>query len=274
MSWFSVRVEPGPDERDAVLAALFAAGAQGVHEDGDALVTHFPPDTRMDGVTSAVRAACPNAAISVGDAPDVDWSEAWKDRLSTQVVGALRIAPPWLAAELDTRSTVIVDPGMAFGTGDHPTTRGVIRLMQPIIRPGSRVADLGAGSGVLAIAAAKLGARTVTAVELDPDAIGNALENVERNGVADVVHVIEGDALLLLPLLAPVDLILANIISSVHLALLPAMAAALTTAGYAVLSGVLREERAMMVEHLHTAGWTIAAEDEEDIWWSATISRR
>lgn len=274
MSWHSVRVEPGEAERDAVLAALFAAGAQGVHEDGSALVTHFPPESDMDGVTAAVREADGDARVTVGRAPDVDWSEAWKDRLSTQVVGALRIAPPWLAAGLDARSTVIVDPGMAFGTGDHPTTRGVARLMQRVLRPGSRVADLGAGSGVLAIAAAKLGARIVTAVELDPDAIGNAVENVGRNGVADVVHVVEGDALLLLPLLAPVDLILANIISSVHLALLPAMAGALGPGGRAILSGILRDERAMMVERLDAGGWAIEDEDAEDIWWSATISRR
>ena len=103
--------------------------------------------------------------------------------------------------------------------------------MQRIVIRDAKVADLGAGSAVLAIAAAKLGARPVTAVELDPDAIGNATENVERNGVSGVVHVIEGDALLLLPLLAPVDVILANIVSSVHLELLPAMSGALSPGG-------------------------------------------
>jgi ribosomal protein L11 methylase PrmA len=83
----------------------------------------------------------------------------------------------------------LTDAYPPFGTGDHPTTRGVARLMQHVGVRDARVADLGAGSAVLAIAAAKLGARVVTAVELDPDAIGNAVENVERNGVAGVVHV-------------------------------------------------------------------------------------
>jgi len=146
--------------------------------------------------------------------------------------------------------------------------------MQRIVIRDAKVADLGAGSAVLAIAAAKLGARPVTAVELDPDAIGNATENVERNGVSGVVHVIEGDALLLLPLLAPIDVILANIVSSVHLELLPAMSGALSPGGRAVLSGILVEERDMLGDRLGDTGWVVVDEDVEDIWWSATISRR
>jgi ribosomal protein L11 methyltransferase len=261
-------------DREAALAALFDAGAQGVHEDGAALITHFPPEADIEDVSTAVRDADPDADITIGRAADTDWSEAWKALLSTQAVGTLHIAPPWLAADLDPRTTVVVDPGMAFGTGDHPTTRAVARLMQRITIKGARVADLGAGSAVLSIAAAKLGARTVTAVELDPDAIGNAMENVERNGVTDVVHVVEGDALLLLPLIAPVDVILANIVSSVHVVLLPVMAASLAPAGSAILSGILADERAMIADRLTESGWRIDDEDTEDIWWSATISRR
>jgi ribosomal protein L11 methyltransferase len=273
VSWLSLRVLPA-GEPEAALAALFAAGAQGVHEDGAALLTHFPPEIDVLAVATAVRAADPGASVTVGRAADTDWTEAWKDLLSVQTVGDLRIAPPWLAEGLDPAQTIVVDPGMAFGTGDHPTTRSVIRLMQRIVIRDAKVADLGAGSAVLAIAAAKLGARPVTAVELDPDAIGNATENVERNGVASVVHVIEGDALLLLPLLAPVDVILANIVSSVHLDLLPEMGRALSPAGRAVLSGILVEERGMLSARLTDSGWEVCDEDVEDIWWSATISRR
>jgi len=261
-------------DREAALAALFAAGAQGVHEDGLAFVTHFPPETDVHGIALAVRDADPGADVTVGRTSDTDWSEAWKGLLSTQTVGSLHIAPPWLAGDLDPTRTIVIDPGMAFGTGDHPTTRSVARLMQRLPVSGARVADLGAGSAVLAIAAAKLGARNVAAVELDPDAIGNATENVERNGVGDVVHVIEGDAKILLPLVAPVEIILANIVSSVHLELLPVMAEALATRGRLVLSGILREERTMMTGLLDASGWIIDEEDNEDIWWSATVSRR
>src|SRR4030095_15935890 len=105
------------------MAALFEAGAQGVHEDGPALLTHFPPETNVDAVAAAIRIADPGASVSVGRAPDTDWSEAWKNLLSVQMVGNLLIAPPWLASNLDPARTVVVDPGMAFGTGDHSTTR-------------------------------------------------------------------------------------------------------------------------------------------------------
>jgi ribosomal protein L11 methyltransferase len=225
-------------------------------------------------VATAIREADPGASVTVGRAADTDWSEAWKNLLSVQTVGELRIAPPWLADGLDAAHTIVVDPGMAFGTGDHATTRSVVRLMQRIVVRNATVVDLGAGSAVLAIAAAKLGARTVTAVELDSDAIGNATENVDRNGVASIVHIIEGDALLLLPLLAPVDIILANIVSSVHLDLLPEMAGALSPGGRAVLSGILVEEREAMLGRLSGTGWMVIDEDVEDIWWTATISRR
>jgi len=273
VSWISLRVVPAR-EPEAAIAALFAAGAQGVHEDAAAFVTHFPPETDVEAVSAAVRMADPGASVTVGRAADIDWSEAWKNLLSVQTVGDLRISPPWLADGLDPARTIVVDPGMAFGTGDHPTTRSVIRLMQRMPVVDIRVADLGAGSAVLAIAAAKLGARMVTAVELDPDAIGNAIENVERNGVANIVHVIEGDALVLLPLLAPVEMILANIVSSVHFELLPEMASALTAGGRAVLSGILSGERETMCDRLKDTGWAVVDEDLEDIWWSATISRR
>ncbi len=163
---------------------------------------------------------------------------------------------------------------MAFGTGEHATTRGVVRLLQSVIRPGDRVADLGAGSAVLAIAAAMLGASRVAAIEIDPDAIENAERNVERNGVADRVTVIEGDASTLLPLVAPVRVITANIISSVLIELLPVMALSLAEDGRAILSGILFAERSDMVRELGDSGWSIEAEDAEDIWWSATIARR
>ena len=161
---------------------------------------------------------------------------------------------------------------MAFGTGEHPTTRGVMRLMQRTLRGGDVVADLGAGSAALAIAAARLGAARVAAVELDGDAIGNAEENVRANEVAGIVSVIEGDAEVLLPLLAPVDLVLANIISSVLTLLLPVIRGALAPGGRAILSGILAEERDDMLGFIATNDFVVRDEDMEDVWWSVTIS--
>jgi ribosomal protein L11 methyltransferase len=257
-----------------VVAALFSAGAQSVQELGDELVTLLAGDTRADVVTCAVLAASADARIETAPAPNVDWTEQWKRAVRAQELGPLVIAPPWLAAQYDAARTVVIDPGMAFGTGEHPTTRGVVRLLSSLIRPGDRVADLGAGSAVLAIASVKLGAARAVAIEIDPDAIGNAESNVERNGVSDRVTVLEGDARLLLPLVAPVRLIVANIISSVLIELLPVMSSALTPDGEAILSGILAEERTDMISALEANGWQLIREDREDIWWSAVVARR
>jgi ribosomal protein L11 methyltransferase len=270
--WITVRVFPG-SERDAVMGALFNAGAQGVQEAGDAFITHVPSQEVANDLLCAAMAASPDARVETEPLPDVDWSERWKQSIRVQELGSLKVAPPWLANDLDAATTIVIDPGMAFGTGEHATTRGVVRLMQQVVRPGDHVADLGAGSAVLAIAAVKLGATNVAAIEIDPDAIGNAEENVERNGVAGRVRVIEGDAAVLLPLVAPVRLIIANIISSVLIDLLPVFASGLADGGHAILSGILFAEREMMVRTLNDSGWRVIAEDHEDAWWSATAAR-
>lgn len=277
--WTSVRVRPGGEHhendaaRSACLGALFASGAQGVHEDGMSLVTHFPPGTDLQRVHLALTEADEDVVIETSPVPDIDWSTEWKTRIVAHQLGALAIAPPWLADQYDAARCIVIDPGMAFGTGDHATTRGVIRLMPQVLRAGDVVADLGAGSAVLAIAAAKLGASRVYAIELEHDSIENAIENVERNGVAHIVHVFEGDAATFLPLIAPVRLVLANIISSVLVDLLPLIGLCLAEDGDAILSGILRDERDALLGVLRDNGWSIVAEDAEDIWWSTIIRR-
>jgi ribosomal protein L11 methyltransferase len=272
VSWTSLRVHAPGRVQDAS-AALFAAGAQGVHEDGAVLVTHFPPETDVEAVIRQLHAAVPSATVETAPTDPIDWSVHWRDKLQAHTVGRLTIVPTWLASGYEAGSAIVIEPGMAFGTGDHPTTRGAARLLQAVMHPGLVVADLGAGSAVLAIAAARLGASTVFAIEYDADAIPNAEENVRRNAVEDVVHVFEGDATVLLPLVAPVDVIVANIISSVLVELLPAMHAALRPGGRAVLAGILAEEREVMLEAFAADGWRVDAEETEEAWWSVTIAR-
>jgi ribosomal protein L11 methyltransferase len=276
--WTSVRVvtpdgTAGDAARRACLAALFAVGAQGVHEDGTTLVTHFPPGTDLTAVHAAVTGAHNDVTVHTAPVPAVDWSEAWKSRVRAHDLGVLTIAPPWDVAGRDPARTVVIEPGMAFGTGDHATTRGVVRLLPDVLRAGDVVADLGAGSAVLSIAAAKLGAARVYAIELDGEAIPDAEENVARNGVSDVVHVFEADAAALLPLVGPVRVVLANIISSALVEMLPVVAESLTPDGQAILSGILREERDAMLDYLATTGWRVLREDAEEIWWSVSIAR-
>lgn len=272
--WISVRVQsPDAGVRATAVEALFEAGAEGVQELADAVVTHVEGQEAADRLLCAALAAAPTALASTEPLPRVDWTEQWKTGIHAQELGRIVIAPPWFASSYAAERLVVIEPGMAFGTGEHATTRGVVRLMQQVIRPGDRIADLGAGSAVLSIAAAKLGASHCAAIELDHDAIENAEENVTRNGVADRVVVIEGDAGMLLPLVAPVELILANIISSVLEPLLPVMSAAVDPGGHAILSGILVEEMPGMRDALERSGWNVVAEDREDIWWSALAAR-
>ena len=272
--WTAVRVRPSsPAAAERVSAALFAQGALGIHEDGEELVTQFESGAEVAAARAAVLAADPSAEVASAPLPDVDWSREWRHGVRAHRLGALVVTPPWEADAYDPAERIVIDPGMAFGTGEHATTRGVIRLLPRALKTGDRVADLGAGSAVLAIAAARLGAASVAAVELDPDAIADAEENVARNGVADRVHVIEGDAALLLPLVAPLEVVLANIISSVLVELLPAIAGALSPSGHAILSGILQEERDQMLDALGAGGWRVVAEDAEDVWWSVLVAR-
>lgn len=251
------------------MAALFAAGAQGIHEDGTALVTSFPDEAQARAAGVAVRTSDPGATFNVRPAVTVDWSTAWRDQSRIVTIGSLTIAPPWLAAGLDHRRTIVIDPGMAFGTGDHASTRGAVSLLQDAVREGATVADLGSGSGVLSIAAAKLGASRVWAIEIDPEAQSNAAANVEENDVGEVVHLLEGDANILLPLVAPVDLVAANIISSVIIEMMPGMTRAVTPGGHVVLSGILEPEHTTVLDALGDHGWIVRRTYVEEEWWSA-----
>ena len=267
----TLRIDPGSHRGD-VLAAIFEAGIVAVQELPDGLTTSVEGAQAADDLKAAIMEASPDARVEIAPLPNVDWAAEWKKSVRSHDLGALTVCPPWLADGKDPSRTIVIDPQMAFGTGEHQTTRGVLRLLPGVIHPGDRVADLGAGSAVLAIGAVKLGASWVAAIELDHDAIANAEENVRRNGVAERVRVIEGDAGVLLPLVAPVRVITANIQVSVLGPLLPAMAAALTDDGTAILSGILVTEREEMLGLLRDAGWAVHRDDTEEAWWSVEVT--
>ena len=205
-----------------------------------------------------------------------DWARKWKEGLGPrQVTERIVVKPTWCEWEARPGQVVIdIDPQMAFGTGEHATTRGCLRLLDDVLKPGDRVVDVGSGSAILAIAAARLGAREVIAVEYDPDANLNARENLEGNGVEDRVEIVEqmADAALL-DELGPFDLVLANILSGVIRPLLPAFHTALggTSEGRLIVSGILRTEAPLVVQDAEAAGFRVVEIDEEEEWWSALL---
>jgi ribosomal protein L11 methyltransferase len=276
VSWLSVRVRaPDDASRSAVAAALIHAGADGVQDLGDELLTFYPASADIELVRAAVREASPVAKLEVSPVASDEWATSWVPAVGIQRVGRISVAPPWLAAEArDSEHLIIIDPAMAFGTGEHETTRLMLRLMQGVIAPGDRVVDCGAGSAVLAIGSVVLGARNALAIESDADAIGNAEENIVRNGVESCVRVVEGDAIALLPLAKPVDVILANILSSVLVELSSAMRTALAPGGRCIVSGVLLSERESFLDALAPDGWHLDVEEAEGEWWSGVIALR
>jgi ribosomal protein L11 methyltransferase len=276
VSWTEVRVHhTGDATRDAVVAALVLAGAPAVQDLGDALVTHLPSPADMSALRASLTEADAAITIQSRDAGHIDVARAWPPAVGVQRIHRIAVAPPWRAAEIaGAECPVIIEPAMAFGTGEHETTRGVLRLMQHVVERDDLVVDLGAGSAILSIAAVRLGAARAIAIESDPQSIANAEENAAANGVSDRVRVIEGDARVILPLVAPARVILANIISSVIIELAPAMRAAVPPNGRAVVSGILVVERAGVMASLAAAGWRVDTEHIEGEWWSSVIAPR
>ncbi|HYV96193.1 MAG TPA: 50S ribosomal protein L11 methyltransferase [Gemmatimonadaceae bacterium] len=271
MTYARLAVTPSdPARREAVTAALFAAGAEGVLEEGAALITVFEARAAADLAATAARAADERATATVEAYDPGDWTDAWRRGVRPQTVGRLIITPPW-ADEARAPNAIIIEPAMGFGTGEHESTRLALRLLQEVVRAGDSVIDAGCGSGVLAIAAARLGAARAVGIEIDPLAISNAEENVQRNHAGDRVSILEGDAATLIPLLAPVHVIAANIIATVLLELLQVFGDSLTENGRLVVGGILRSEAEAFTREARLRGWTIETDASEGEWWSAVL---
>lgn len=268
MSWCAVDVQSPADERDAIAVWLVDRTGQAVEERADGMLvgvveTERAASALLDELHQAFGA---QLAATARPLPDVDWRLRWKDGLGARRIGRLTISPSWVPAG-DT-ATVVIDPETAFGSGEHGSTRGALLLLDHQISPGDRVLDLGSGSGVLAIAAARLGAARATGVDLDPEAEPIARANAERNGVAGSVDFVTGDAALLAPLLAPAELILSNILRSQNEALLPVVRAALAPGGRAIFAGMEQAERAEFLAVLARAGFAAIEETVDDSWWA------
>jgi ribosomal protein L11 methyltransferase len=262
---------------------LVGRGSWAVEEAEGGVVTYVPeppdPDAYVAELRTALEEELPSAA-----APEVtwrwqaneDWAAKWREGLAPRpVTERIVVKPTWTEWEARPGQVVVdIDPQMAFGTGEHATTRGCLRLLDDALRPGDRVLDVGSGSAILAITAAMLGAAEAIAVEYDPDANLNARENLERNGVEDRVRIIEAMAdPALLEELGRFDLLLANILSGIIRPLLPSFRASLggSPQGRLIVSGILRTEAPAVMHDAEAAGFRIVRIDEEEEWWSALL---
>jgi ribosomal protein L11 methyltransferase len=282
--WLVLAVRgPSPELAGLVADGLMALGGAAVEEKDGASITYLLPPGDPDAFVAEARgqlaAWLPDATpleLEWRWQADEDWAAEWKRGLAPRrVTPRIVVKPTWTEWEAEPGQVVLdVDPQMAFGTGEHATTRGCLRLMDGALREGGRVLDVGSGSGILAIAAVRLGAREAVAVEYDPDANLNARENFERNGVDGRVRLVEALAdEALLRELGPFDLVLANILSGVIRPLLPALRGALggRAEGRLIVSGILRTESPDVVRDAQAAGLHVERVDEEEEWWSALL---
>ncbi|MDH7500499.1 MAG: 50S ribosomal protein L11 methyltransferase [candidate division NC10 bacterium] len=280
--WAQVRIQVSPPAQEGLANLLLELGAGGllVQEEGlphPCLSAYFPSDSQLPSTLQALaRYLSSLAEMGLDPGPQklevLPWrdrgeSERWKDFFKPLLLGRrLVIKPSWEWYEADPEDLVLeMDPGRAFGTGRHPSTAICLRFLERRVQGGERILDLGAGSGILAIAAAKLGARAVTALEIDPPSAKIARENVNRNGLMDQVEVREG-TLSDLPR-EIFDLCVANLTLEEILPLLPALRALLgDRRGVLFLSGILREEMGSLRRSLEAADLSVKEWEVQREW--------
>jgi len=212
------------------------------------------------------------SSVAIGAVPDEDWSETWKQFFKPRRVGKrFVICPTWEEYEIrEGDLEILLDPGQAFGTGDHPTTRLCLQLMEQIDVAGAKVADVGCGSGILSIGALLLGAKEVDAVDIDPLSVEVALENAKINRVEYRCSV--GDGFGSLPS-REYDIVVSNIISAVLIRLAPEAAAHVKKGGCWVVSGIIKQNWPDVLEAAEKAGFTLSTKAEEDEWVAAVFLR-
>ena len=269
---------PDDGAREPLLADLADLGFDAFEELPEALVA-YAPAPRWDGpAREAVGALLRErgltaAALTEEVVPDQDWNAQWEASLQPIEAGPFVVAPSWTEVPPDAGGATVlrIDPKMAFGTGYHETTRICLRLLADAVPEAGRVLDVGTGTGVLAIAALRLGASSAVGVDVDPWSVTNGRDNAAQNGVADAFEVREG-SLEVVPE-AGFDLGIANIISSILEPLLPGLIERVAPSASVLLSGLLATERDRFVERLARDRLDLVAEDTENEWWGGLWTR-
>ena len=213
--------------------------------------------------------------MTVQALPDTDWAESWKDNYPPQEVGrSLVVLPYWLDADYPGRIPVILDPGLTFGTGAHPSTRMVMEFMEELVKPGFRCLDLGSGSGILSITALRLGAASAVGVDIDPKAEDAARENAAYNGFAApeftaLTGDVTQDAALMEKLLgSEYDLVLVNIVADVIIRLAPVLPGFLQGGASLLCSGILDSRLSDVTAALEKNGIRVLETKAEAEWRS------
>jgi ribosomal protein L11 methyltransferase len=267
MPWAALSVEVDQEWADALSDALMEAGAHSVAvewPDSPANVVKALFDEQADAEAAlrmavAASGARIRARIGVERVADEDWVRASQAQFAPFRAGRLWVGAGWHAAPSDASAIVRIDPGMAFGTGSHPTTRLVLRFLEQNVRGGERLLDYGCGSGILAIAAAKLGAGTIDAVDIDPQSVEVTRANARANAVALTASHPEDLAS------GRYDLVVANILAQPLIDLAPLLADRTRENGRIALAGIL-ESQAQEVRAAYASTCAMTIGECEEGW--------
>ena len=218
--------------------------------------------------------------MNVAPLAETNWEESWKDNYPPQEVGEkILVLPYWRSEEETDRLKVILDPGLTFGTGAHPSTQMVMEKMEEVVKPGFTCLDLGSGSGILSIAALRLGADTAIGIDIDPKAEDIARENAAYNGFAAprftalTGNVTEDKDLMMQLAQREYDLVLVNIVADVIIGLSPVLPVFLTENSTLICSGILDVRLDEVIAALEKARLTITAVKEKEDWRSVTAKK-
>lgn len=287
MNWARITITTSDEASEAVANYLFEMDAFGVElknaaDSTTSLIAYYPLDDRANTRVKKLKdflSKLPTwgiqtypAKIDLKRVESEAWTEAWKSSFPPQQIGErLLIAPTWHDISSDETNILIrLDPGMAFGTGYHPTTRLSLKMLEQTIKPDQNVADIGTGSGILAIAAVKLGAKHVDAIELDPTAIPVAETNFAINGVTEQISLCQDDGIKAVQ--DKYHLIVGNILTKAILPIIPHCPSRLHPEGHIIFSGILESELEQVQEVLIENGLQcvdVKNETEEEVTWIA-----
>lgn len=255
---------------EMLAAELADIGFEGFEENPHGVTAWVPARVMTDGTMRRFRGVLERfgvTAVGTRQVEPVNWNAAWESTVEPVEVGGFVVHPPWHDAPA-SHIGICIEPKMSFGTGRHESTRLMLRLLPDLVKAGDRVLDAGTGTGVLAIAAVRLGAAHVTGFDIDSWSVRNARENAASNHVDDRFDVMAG-SFDDVPS-GPVDVILANINRNVLVDMLPTMRKRLVPGGRVALSGVLVRDRDVLITALGKAGFRCLAERTEGEWWAAT----
>lgn len=265
--------DPETDAVDRTLAEIDATSPLAVEDYPGGVRVFFPSVAQRDRAAALLTAAGPPPLCASIEVPDEDWAARSQAALEAVTIDRIVVAPPWARRALQPGEIeVIVLPSMGFGTGHHASTRLCLRLLQREPAGGARVVDVGTGSGVLALAAAKLGARRTVAIDSDPDALEAAAANVKLNGLENTVELGADDlGVADVRLAERFDIVLANLTGAVLIRHSRILAAITDAAGCLIVSGVERHEADAVRASLREAGLYEADRLDEDGWVGTTF---